>query len=661
MDCNDITILCKVIDNYGDIGFVYRLARALSELDARRRLRLVVSDLAAFKCLAPHLDAMAAVQQYRCDGGACKRTAADGEPAVSSSAACGGSAGDVTDMEHATATDGDSGDTGGRSGTDVAHGETSAGARNGNTGGDSACDMEHATATGIGDDGESSAHWLIYDWNAASVCARAFRDEPPTVILECFQCGRPDWLEALLFADDDDGAALCGTNGRVVPIANAAHLVRIFNIDYLTAERYADDFHCLKSGTRSLYVKKVNFMPGFTAKTGGLVLDRAFLCSLATRTLPSQVEALVAFAFSADDNAFAEKNTPPTAMDNASEETNTGEIQFRIGAAQRGCGCTIRDESAQQCVLRSAAFCDAAPQTVSGSASEELERKPRHFRAGMALRGGGRMVCDEVRLSVLRRAASCDVASQTASSSASGVAGSEGSPFRTGAAPRGGGHMVDGAGMQVWTSRDAAPFPAATAPTAGVRRFLVPVFSYGRDYAAVVAALARLQTKRRVVDAAFSVCALVAAGKGRESFLHAWEHAGKPFAAADLPFLPQEDWDRVLCAADFSFVRGEDSLSRACLAGAPFVWHAYPQEDDYQLVKVRALLARVQPYLPQALVAPLERVWLSYNTANALDGEALFTLLAQHEALAAAFRAFSHTLITNGNLAEHLLGYLAAL
>ena len=271
------------------------------------------------------------------------------------------------------------------------------------------------------------------------------------------------------------------------------------------------------------------------------------------------------------------------------------------------------------------------------------------------------MVCDEVRLSVPRGAVSCDVASQTASSSASGVAGSEGSLFRTGAAQRSGGHMVDGAGMQVWTSRDAAPFPAATAPTAGVRRFLVPVFSYGRDYAAVVAALARLQTMRRVVDAAFSVCALVAAGKGRESFLHAWEHAGKPFAAADLPFLPQEDWDRVLCAADFSFVRGEDSLSRACLAGAPFVWHAYPQEDDYQLVKVRALLARVQPYLPQALVAPLERVWLSYNTANALDGEALFTLLAQHDALTAAFRAFSHALITNGNLAEHLLGYLAAL
>ena len=28
----DITILCKVVDNFGDIGVVYRLARALSDL-----------------------------------------------------------------------------------------------------------------------------------------------------------------------------------------------------------------------------------------------------------------------------------------------------------------------------------------------------------------------------------------------------------------------------------------------------------------------------------------------------------------------------------------------------------------------------------------------------------------------------------------------------
>ena len=49
--------------------------------------------------------------------------------------------------------------------------------------------------------------------------------------------------------------------------------VQIIMIDYLTAEKYAEDFHCLQSLTRSSKVQKVNFMPGFTNKTGGLIID----------------------------------------------------------------------------------------------------------------------------------------------------------------------------------------------------------------------------------------------------------------------------------------------------------------------------------------------------------------------------------------------------
>src|SRR5512145_3134569 len=40
-----IDILCKVVDNYGDIGVAWRLARALSELPDPPALRLVVDDL----------------------------------------------------------------------------------------------------------------------------------------------------------------------------------------------------------------------------------------------------------------------------------------------------------------------------------------------------------------------------------------------------------------------------------------------------------------------------------------------------------------------------------------------------------------------------------------------------------------------------------------
>ena len=48
---------------------------------------------------------------------------------------------------------------------------------------------------------------------------------------------------------------------------------------------------------------------------------------------------------------------------------------------------------------------------------------------------------------------------------------------------------------------------------------------------------------------------------------------------SQLPYLSQTDFDHLLLAGDFNFVRGEDSLVRALWAGKPFAWHIYPQDD----------------------------------------------------------------------------------
>ncbi len=48
---------------------------------------------------------------------------------------------------------------------------------------------------------------------------------------------------------------------------------------------------------------------------------------------------------------------------------------------------------------------------------------------------------------------------------------------------------------------------------------------------------------------------------------------------SQLPYLCQTDFDHLLWACDFNFVRGEDSLVRALWAGQPFAWHIYPQDD----------------------------------------------------------------------------------
>jgi uncharacterized repeat protein (TIGR03837 family) len=59
-----------------------------------------------------------------------------------------------------------------------------------------------------------------------------------------------------------------------------------------------------------------------------------------------------------------------------------------------------------------------------------------------------------------------------------------------------------------------------------------------------------------------------------------------------IPFLLQDDYDRLLWRCDINFVRGEDSFVRAQWAGKPFVWQPYVQTEDTHLVKLDAFLAR---------------------------------------------------------------------
>ncbi|WP_259649766.1 elongation factor P maturation arginine rhamnosyltransferase EarP [Shewanella sp. c952] len=57
-----------------------------------------------------------------------------------------------------------------------------------------------------------------------------------------------------------------------------------------------------------------------------------------------------------------------------------------------------------------------------------------------------------------------------------------------------------------------------------------------------------------------------------------------------LPMTDQQGFDQLLWSCDFNIVRGEDSFLRAQWAAKPFIWHIYPQEDDYHLVKLDAFL-----------------------------------------------------------------------
>lgn len=117
-----------------------------------------------------------------------------------------------------------------------------------------------------------------------------------------------------------------------------------------------------------------------------------------------------------------------------------------------------------------------------------------------------------------------------------------------------------------------------------------------------------------------------------------------------LPWLTQPDYDQLLWSCDLNFVRGEDSLVRAIWAGAPFVWHIYPQQDGAHAPKLQALLAALQT--PADATA---FIW-AWNGLGAAPG---LTDLPQHRAWAAACRRWQAELLLQPDLATQLLAFVA--
>lgn len=382
-----ITVLCKVVDNFGDIGTAWRLCRRLAKIQSQYKLCLVVDDMEAFSVI-------------------------EGNRAASA-------------------------DT-----------------RN----------EANLIIDGI----------EIFNWNDTSLCHEAFSfndGERLQIILELFQCGRPDWMEKILFEEKLECT------------------VHIIMIDYLTAEQYAEDFHCLQSLTRSSKVQKVNFMPGFTGRTGGLIID------------------------------------------------------------------------------------------------DEWEELTEYNPDGDIL-----------------------------------------------------------------------------------------VFTYENDWTELAAAIMECAGERKL---------LVAQGRGRESVLEslcALRQAQGPRGAQEaleakiieLPFMPQTEWDKMMKNCSVLFVRGEESMSRACLSGIPFVWQAYPQSEEYQLVKVRALLERMRPHFASEDFKIVQKAWLAINTDQAdasslrAKGEAIHSsvytaFFNAAPRLAPSFQDFAQSLRKNGDLCTNLMTFIKKL
>jgi len=84
-----------------------------------------------------------------------------------------------------------------------------------------------------------------------------------------------------------------------------------------------------------------------------------------------------------------------------------------------------------------------------------------------------------------------------------------------------------------------------------------------------------------------------------------------------LPFLEQDNYDKLLWACDFNFVRGEDSFVRAQWAARPMAWQIYPQESDAHWPKLKAFMNRYCFDLPQSTAAVLTTFFEAWNRGEA--------------------------------------------
>lgn len=294
----------------------------------------------------------------------------------------------------------------------------------------------------------------VYDWTDYDFCYKTFTENPPEVILEMFQCGQPDWLEKILFED------------------RVSFKVHIIMIDYLSAEPWIDDFHCLKSLTRTALVPKVNFMPGFTRKTGGLLLNELF---------PVQRKQYINPQFS--------------------------KVLF---------------------------------------------------------------------------------------------------------------------------------------------------FAYNRNWTPVIRAMNRVFNSETTVK--------VAGGTGQDSILNACKNENAVFKTEKLSFMNQNEWDQNMGSMDFMIIRGEDSMAQGCLSGIPFIWQAYPQQNDFQEVKVAALLERMKPHFGKEFIY-VHNAWSEINNyqSSAVNPElenAVYDFLANINWLKPGFQSFALSLRSNGDFAENLMTFI---
>ena len=126
-----------------------------------------------------------------------------------------------------------------------------------------------------------------------------------------------------------------------------------------------------------------------------------------------------------------------------------------------------------------------------------------------------------------------------------------------------------------------------------------------------------------------------------------------------IPLLEQTEYDQLLWACDFNFVRGEDSFVRAQWAARPFIWHIYPQEDGAHQAKLSAFLDIYTARMTTGLATAVNTFWYNWNgNGNGLIKDSWLVFSENYVELTKHNRSWSKQLHTQKDLACNLQQFI---
>ena len=168
-----------------------------------------------------------------------------------------------------------------------------------------------------------------------------------------------------------------------------------------------------------------------------------------------------------------------------------------------------------------------------------------------------------------------------------------------------------------WQTDPAAAWPKLGLPAPQAAERSVSLFCYDNTaLPELLDAWSAAETPLRCLIAQGATLAQAAAFFGRTSLTAGDTLQRGNLSVIALPFLSQENYDRLLWTCDLNFVRGEDSFVRAQWAAKPFVWQIYPQDDGAHLTKLEAFLDRYCAELQPPAAAACRSFWQTWNQAG---------------------------------------------